>query len=151
MSSAPVIPEQLSPMEQLYMKLSLDKDGRTNHWGEPGIGEQAHHLRIASALTAAELVEDFLKSVAHYAGYEYDQPFYPRDRNPLTEDKHRPRKDTDLKTSSIAWWLERYDGELRDASQSSLGIRVRGARTRSASNCRPGEGDVATVTPFPPT
>jgi hypothetical protein len=109
-------------MEQLYMKLSLDKDGRTNHWGEPGIGEQAHHLRIASALTAAELVQDFLKSVTHYAGYEYDQRFYPRDRNPLTEDKHRPRKDTDLKTSSIAWWLERYDGELRDASQSSLGI-----------------------------
>ena len=77
MSGAPVIPEQLSPLERLYKKLFLDKDGRTNQWDEAGIGEQAHHLRIASELTPAELVENFFHSVAHYAGYECDQPFYP--------------------------------------------------------------------------
>lgn len=113
---------ELSPLEQRYMLLSLDKDGRRERYADDGIGEQAHHLRLAEAVSGDELVADFVDSVTHYASYSNSQDFHRQNRKQLTEAQHRPHVDADLATSSIAWWLERHDPILRDAGNSPVGL-----------------------------
>ncbi len=114
----PVIPTTPSALDLIYRDFALNAEQRETRHGEP-TGAQGHHLRMAKNMADDALATAFVESVATYGEYDNrDQPFFDT-RDPLIEAEHRPTVDDDLKTSSIAWWLEQ-DPQLRDATGADL-------------------------------
>lgn len=114
----PVIPTTPSALDLIYRDFALNAEQRETRHGEP-TGAQGHHLRMAKHMADDALATAFVESVATYGEYDNrDRPFFDT-RDPLIEAEHRPTVDDDLKTSSIAWWLEQ-DPQLRDATGAAL-------------------------------
>jgi hypothetical protein len=117
---APDVIPSTTALEKLYKRLSQSSDERAVDRGEE-LGEQAHHLHIARGLTGGALVDDFIESVATCQSYRNLQSFHDG-RLLLSETSHRPLTTADLKTASIAWWLEAKDAEVRALDGTSLGL-----------------------------
>jgi hypothetical protein len=117
--AGPLIPQDPSALERIYVAFGITAAEREARYGQ-AIGEQGHHLEMAKAMADGALVDAFIASVEACAGYANEgEPFFdPRDA--LTR-QHHPASDEDLRTSSIAWWLEQQDPVLRDADRGAQG------------------------------